>query len=80
MMTKYPLDPAALRRLEDNTTSHKPDEDQVARMAHVRMAVFVLGHKLLELVPPGREQSLALTNLEQVMFWANAGIARGLKE
>lgn len=29
-----------------------------------------------EIVPPGREQSLALTKLEEVMFWANAGIAR----
>jgi hypothetical protein len=27
-------------------------------------------------VPDGREKSLAITHLEEVMFWANAGIAR----
>lgn len=27
-------------------------------------------------VPPGRERSLALTKLEEGMFWANAGAAR----
>ena len=26
--------------------------------------------------PPSREQSLAITHLEEVMFWANAAIAR----
>jgi hypothetical protein len=31
---------------------------------------------VLDLVPPGREQSLAFTALEEAMFWANAGIAR----
>jgi hypothetical protein len=29
--------------------------------------------------PPSRELSLALTKLEEVMFWANAAIARNEK-
>lgn len=28
------------------------------------------------MLPDGREKALALTNLEQTMFWANAAIAR----
>jgi hypothetical protein len=28
-------------------------------------------------VPEGREKSLAMTHMEEVMFWAIAGIARG---
>lgn len=35
-----------------------------------------LAHYIEFYVPVGREQSLALTNLEQAMFWSNAGIAR----
>ena len=29
--------------------------------------------------PDSREKSLAITNLEEVVFWANAGVARNLK-
>lgn len=31
------------------------------------------------LVLEGREKSLAMTHLEEVLFWANAGIARAPK-
>jgi len=31
---------------------------------------------VLKLVPAGREQSLALTKLEEAKFWASAGVAR----
>ncbi|MGH3375967.1 MAG: DUF7681 family protein [Actinoallomurus sp.] len=31
---------------------------------------------LNEVLPEGREKSLAITNLEQAMFWANAAVAR----
>jgi hypothetical protein len=34
---------------------------------------------LVERCPEGRELSLALSNLEEVMFWANAAIARNQK-
>jgi hypothetical protein len=30
-----------------------------------------------DLVPDGRERALALTKLEEAVFWANAAIARG---
>lgn len=70
------MDSEALKRLEHNTTHHQVSPAQLGQLARVRMAIFVLGHKLLELVPDGRERSLALTKLEEVMFWADAGIAR----
>lgn len=48
------------------------------REAHdtVRAACYGLADMLNAKVPEGREKALAITNLEQVMFWANAGLAR----
>lgn len=42
----------------------------------VRSACADLARRLDGLLPDGREKSTAITNLEQVMFWANAGLAR----
>ncbi|QYM76923.1 hypothetical protein [Leucobacter luti] len=42
----------------------------------VRNACATLAHFINEHVPEGYEKSLAITNLEQAMFWANAAIAR----
>ena len=42
----------------------------------VREACRVLANHINERVPDGREKSLAITHLELVMFWGNAGIAR----
>jgi hypothetical protein len=53
------------------TTQEKRDEHTSARQILKRAADAVN-----ELVPEGREKGLALTKLEEAMFWANAGIAR----
>lgn len=50
------------------------------RIGHERVRTMcgTLASELNDLLPEGREKSLAVTNLEQVMFWANAAIARNL--
>lgn len=53
------------------TTTEKQADHGSARAA-CRLAA----HALVELCPPGRELSLALTKLEEAMFWSNAAIAR----
>ncbi|MBU5946820.1 hypothetical protein [Streptomyces sp. PAM3C] len=55
---------------------------QEKRDAHtnVRQQCRLLADELNELLPDGREKSLALTKLEEVMFWANAAIARAGSE
>lgn len=52
--------------------------DQEKRDAHtsVRQACARLAHELNERLPDGREKSLVVTGLEEVMFWANAALAR----
>lgn len=47
-----------------------------AEHGSVREDCRELADALVDLLPEGREKALALTNLEQVMFWANAAIAR----
>lgn len=66
-----------VRDLENRFRHHAPKDDVVA-MNHgaVRAGCLSLALLLEEIVPDGREKSLAVTNLEQVIFWANAAIAR----
>ena len=42
----------------------------------VRQACRRLADDLNDRLPEGREKSLAITHLEEAMFWANAAIAR----
>lgn len=55
---------------------HKATEATGAQHATVRLKCFELATELNELLPESREKSLAITHLEEVMFWANAAIAR----
>ncbi len=51
----------------------RPNEDQVRQIEAVRLKCKEL-HELLLSLPPCRERSVAVTNLEQVSMWANKGI------
>jgi hypothetical protein len=55
---------------------HAGNDVTIPKHENVRHACGALAEFLIERVPDGRELALALTNLEQVMFWANAAIAR----
>lgn len=61
-------------------TYHSPREDQLPRYAKLRNIGRSLAEEIVKRTPPSREQSLALTNLEDAIFWANAAIARNEKE
>ena len=62
--------------LDKRFTYHAPRGDQPARYVAIRNAARELVKVIDDLAPDGREKSLAITNLEQVVFWANAAIAR----
>lgn len=42
----------------------------------IRSRCWGLASYLNDRLPDGREKSLAITHLEEVMFWSNAAIAR----
>lgn len=67
-------------RLENNFQYHKPIKDQSIRYEVIRSSAKDLAKVLVGYCPESRELSLALTNLEQAIMWANASIARNEKE
>ena len=62
--------------LENNFTYHAPKEGQPAKYEALRAKAKELAYLITELCPPSREQSVAMTQLETAIFWANAAIAR----
>ena len=57
-------------------TYHPPHGDQPERFSDLRATAKVLAEAIVAQTPASREQSLALTALEEAVFWANAAIAR----
>jgi hypothetical protein len=55
---------------------HAPDEFKIQKHQIVRQSAKELAQTFVEFVPEGREKALALTKLEEALFWANAAIAR----
>lgn len=54
---------------------HAPTGTQPTRYVLIRNKAKELAELIIENTPQSREQSVALTNLQQVVMWANAAIA-----
>jgi len=67
----------AAEDLDHRFDHHAPTSDEIAQ-GHdfLRKECRVLAHSIDRILVDGREKSLALTKLEETMFWANASIAR----
>lgn len=57
-------------------TYHAPKADQPQRYESIRAKAKELAELIEKSCPDSREKSLAHTNLEQTVMWANASIAR----
>ena len=56
---------------------HPPKTEQVkAEHQAIRTHCSVVAEAFDEILPDGREKSLAITKLEEAMMWGNAAIAR----
>ena len=62
--------------LDTRFTSHLLTEGQQMRCVEIRERAGELAHLIVDTTPESREQSVALTKLDEVVFWANAAIAR----
>lgn len=78
-LKKYPTPEVTSNDLDNRFTYHSPKEDQLPRYAKLRNMARELAAEIVNLTPHSREQSLALTKLEESIFFANAAIARNEK-
>ncbi len=63
--------------IEKKFSYHAPKPGQPEIYVEIRDKAKEFAYLLDEKCPDGREKSLAMTKLEEAVFWANAGIARG---
>ncbi len=63
-------------KIESAFTYHAPRDGQVEKYAEIRNKAKEFAYMIAQLVPNSREQSLAITKLEECVMWANAGVAR----
>lgn len=61
---------------DNRFTYHRPKEYQVSTYEQLRQDGRIFARAILDLTPESREQAIALTKLEEAIFWANAAIAR----
>lgn len=62
--------------INNNFKYHAPKEGQAEKYDMIRAQAKKTAELISGICPDSREKSLALTNLEQAMMWANASVAR----
>lgn len=73
---QYDITEQVDKDLQKRVTYHAPKEGQQERYVLLREKAKELAFLIVHNAPQSRELSLALTNLEQAIFWVNASIAR----
>ncbi|NTV48165.1 MAG: hypothetical protein HGB32_03870 [Geobacteraceae bacterium] len=63
-------------QIENAFKYHPPAPGQQEKYQSIRDKAKELAYMIDEMCPNSRERSLATTNLEQSVMWANASIAR----
>ncbi len=63
-------------QIENSFTYHSPKEGQPEKYTAIREKAKELAYLIDDVCPDSREKSVAITNLETSVMWANASIAR----
>ena len=66
--------------LQHRFSYHAQRDNDIDKFQMIRNIALSFSVVLNELVPDGREKALAITKLEEVVFWGNAGIARAIPD
>jgi hypothetical protein len=72
----YDLSTEQVADLKNRFTYHAPHSDQTEKYVAIREDALKLALLIAQFTPVSREQSVALSSLEQCIFFANAAIAR----
>lgn len=72
----YKLLEEEAKRLESDFTYHAPKGTQSQRYEELRAKAKEFAELIYLDCPRSREMALALTKLDETVFWANASIAR----
>lgn len=64
------------QQIENNFRYHGPKDGQAMKYELIREEAKDLAYFIDDTCPDSREKSLAMTKLEEAIFWANASIAR----
>lgn len=72
----YEPHPRVTEQIEQAFVYHPPKHDQVGRFHAIRQEALNFARLIAQTTPESREQSLALTKLEEAVMFANAAIAR----
>ncbi|MDF2615461.1 MAG: hypothetical protein K0Q47_116 [Sedimentibacter sp.] len=62
--------------LENRFSYHSPKPDQIGKYERIRDMAKEFAYLIRDNCPDSREASLAITKIEESVFWANASIAR----
>jgi hypothetical protein len=63
-------------RLDNDYTYHAPTPEQVDVYTKIRATAKAFAELVANMTPASREQSIALTNIEAAVMYANAAVAR----
>lgn len=69
-----------MQDLDTRFAYRPPRTDEISRFESIRSSGKALASLIVELTPSSREQSLALTKIEEAVMWANAAITRHPEE